>query len=53
MNLSESLRVAFEGLAANRLRSALTMLGVIFGVGAVIAAVSMTEGAKAATLKQF
>jgi len=29
------------------------MLGVIFGVGAVIAAVSMTEGAKAATLKQF
>jgi len=31
----------------------LTMLGVIFGVGAVIAAVSMTEGAKAATLKQF
>jgi len=53
MNLSESLRVALEGLAANRLRSALTMLGVIFGVGAVIAAVSMTEGAKAATLEQF
>jgi len=38
---------------ANRLRSALTMLGVIFGVGAVIAAVSMTEGAKVATLAQF
>ncbi len=38
---------------ANRLRSALTMLGIIFGVGAVIAAVSMTQGAKAATLKQF
>jgi putative ABC transport system permease protein len=29
------------------------MLGVIFGVGAVIAAVSMTQGAKAATLEQF
>ena len=53
MGLLESIRVALEGLASNRLRSALTMLGVIFGVGAVIAAVSMTEGAKAATLAQF
>jgi putative ABC transport system permease protein len=53
MGLWESLRVALEGLASNRLRSMLTMLGVIFGVGAVIAAVSMTEGAKAATLAQF
>jgi putative ABC transport system permease protein len=53
MSLWESVRVAMEGLVANRLRSALTMLGVIFGVGAVIAAVAMTEGAKAATLEQF
>jgi putative ABC transport system permease protein len=35
------------------MRSLLTMLGVIFGVAAVIAAVSMTQGAKAATLEQF
>jgi len=53
MGLLESIKVALDGLASNRLRSALTMLGVIFGVGAVIAAVSMTEGAKVATLKQF
>jgi putative ABC transport system permease protein len=53
MSLWESLRIAVEGLVSNRLRSALTMLGVIFGVGAVIAAVSMTQGAKAATLQQF
>ncbi len=53
MNLWESFRVAIEGLVSNRLRSVLTMLGVIFGVGAVIAAVSMTQGAKAATLQQF
>src|SRR3990170_1893797 len=53
MNLWESLLVAIEGLVSNRLRSALTMLGVIFGVGAVIAAVSMTQGARAATLEQF
>jgi len=49
----ESLQVALESIAANRLRSVLTMLGIIFGVGAVIAAVSLTEGAKAATLERF
>ena len=53
MSLWESVLVALEGLASNRLRSVLTMLGVIFGVGAVIAAVSMTQGAKVATLEQF
>ncbi|KPJ64398.1 hypothetical protein AMK68_01715 [candidate division KD3-62 bacterium DG_56] len=53
MSLWESLRVAVEGLVSNRLRSALTMLGMIFGVGAVIAAVSMTQGARVATLKEF
>jgi putative ABC transport system permease protein len=53
MGLWESIRVALEGLLTNRLRSGLTMLGVIFGVGAVIGAVSMTQGAKYATLQQF
>ena len=53
MNIWESIQIALEAIVANRLRSALTMLGIIFGVGAVIAAVSMTQGARAATLKQF
>ena len=53
MDILESFRVALQGLIANRLRSALTMLGVIFGVGAVVGAVSMTQGAKIATLQQF
>ncbi|HQK95300.1 MAG TPA: ABC transporter permease [Armatimonadota bacterium] len=53
MNLWASVVLAFEAISANRLRSALTMLGIIFGVGAVIAAVSLTEGAKAATLRNF
>ncbi len=53
MRLWESILVALEAIAANRLRSGLTMLGLIFGVGAVIAAVSLTEGAKIATLKRF
>jgi len=53
VGLWDSFKVALEALASNRLRSALTMLGVIFGVGAVIGAVSMTEGARRATLEQF
>jgi len=53
MTIWESVQLALEAIVANRLRSVLTMLGIIFGVGAVIAAVSMTEGAKAATLEQF
>ena len=53
MTIWESMQLALEAIIGNRLRSALTMLGIIFGVGAVIAAVSMTEGAKRATMQQF
>ncbi|MCB0002339.1 MAG: ABC transporter permease [Anaerolineae bacterium] len=44
MNLVESLRIAMRGLSANKLRSALTMLGIIIGVGAVITLLSVGEG---------
>jgi putative ABC transport system permease protein len=44
--------VAFRVLSRNRMRSALTMLGIIIGVGAVIAMVSIGEGAKAAIQAQ-
>ena len=44
--------VAFRVLARHRMRSALTMLGIIIGVGAVIAMVSIGEGAKAAVQAQ-
>ena len=40
----ESVLIAFEGLKANKLRSVLTMLGIIIGVGAVIAMVSLGMG---------
>ena len=38
MNVLVVLRTAFRALARNKLRSALTMLGIIIGVGAVIVA---------------
>lgn len=40
----ESVTIALEGLKANKLRSILTMLGIIIGVGAVIAMVSLGMG---------
>lgn len=40
--------MAWSGLTANKLRSLLTMLGVIIGVGAVIVAIAIGEGSKAA-----
>lgn len=53
MNLAESLRVAFRALAANKLRSILTMLGIIIGVGAVIVLISMGRGVQNYVTDQF
>lgn len=47
MSILESLSNAFQGLLANKLRSLLTMLGVIIGVGAIITTTAIGEGAKA------
>jgi len=46
MTLGDAFRSAFENLATHKLRSVLTMLGMIFGVGAVIAMLSIGEGAE-------
>ncbi|NLB83015.1 MAG: FtsX-like permease family protein [Synergistaceae bacterium] len=43
----ETLRTAFRSLLSNKIRSALTMLGVIIGVGAVITMVAIGAGASA------
>ncbi|HZQ05477.1 MAG TPA: ABC transporter permease [Anaerolineae bacterium] len=53
MNLIESVRIALRSLAANKLRASLTMLGVIIGVGAVIALMSIGRGASAAISSQI
>jgi putative ABC transport system permease protein len=47
MKLYDSFRSALQSLVVNKLRSALTMLGVIIGVAAVIAMVSVGNGASA------
>jgi len=47
------LRVALKALGRNKLRSTLTMLGIIIGVGAVIAMVSIGQGAQATISQQI
>ena len=46
MRTGEAFRVALDALRANRLRSALTMLGVVIGVAAVVILVAIGSGAK-------
>ncbi|HYG57754.1 MAG TPA: ABC transporter permease [Symbiobacteriaceae bacterium] len=48
MSIVETLRVAWEALGANKMRSALTMLGIIIGVGSVIAIFAMGRGTEMA-----
>lgn len=47
MSPLESLRIALRALRANKLRSALTALGIVVGVGAVVCMVSVGAGAQA------
>jgi len=48
-----TFRIALRALARNKLRAFLTMLGIIIGVGAVIAMVAIGEGAKATIRAQI
>ena len=44
MNIAEAIRIALRSLWANKLRSVLTLLGVVIGVAAVIAVVTFVSG---------
>jgi putative ABC transport system permease protein len=53
MNLSKVIQIAWKGLTRNKMRSLLTMLGVIIGVSAVIIMVSVSTGTEAAIEEQI
>ncbi|MEO6872870.1 MAG: ABC transporter permease [Chthoniobacterales bacterium] len=53
MKIFSTLKIAFRALRRNKLRSVLTALGIIIGVGAVIAMVSIGNGAKAQVEQQI
>jgi len=46
MQFAEAFKLALQSLWANKLRSILTLLGVVIGVGSVITVVTLTNGAK-------
>jgi len=53
VSLVQTMRIALGALRVNKLRSALTMLGIIIGVGAVIAMVAVGSGAQARVAEQI
>jgi len=53
MNALQTFRIALRALLRNKLRSFLTTLGIVIGVGAVIAMVAIGEGAKANVAQAF
>jgi putative ABC transport system permease protein len=53
MNVLRSVRIAIRALRVNKLRSSLTMLGIVIGVGAVITMAAVGAGAHARVLEQF
>src|SRR4030065_40039 len=53
MNLTEFLRLAWESISGNKLRSLLTMLGIIIGVASVIIMVGISAGTSAAIEAQI
>ncbi len=53
MEYSENLRIGLKNILVHKLRSLLTTLGIIFGVGSVISMLSIGEGAKREALEQI
>jgi putative ABC transport system permease protein len=53
MNLKDSIVSALRAITSNKLRSALTMLGVVIGVGSVITMIGIGEGTKAKSIENL
>ena len=53
MDFAETIRVALGALRANKMRSLLTMLGIVIGVSAVIAVVALGKGAQTAVKERI
>jgi putative ABC transport system permease protein len=53
MNVGESIGIALDSIRGNKLRSFLTMLGVVIGVAAMQTMVALIEGAKQNTMEQL
>ncbi len=53
MNVIENIRIAVRGLSANKLRAALTMLGIMIGVAAVITLMAIGDGVNRFVTDQF
>ena len=53
MNVGESIRIALRALHANKLRSSLTMLGIIIGVASVVTMGAVGAGAQAQIMQEI
>ncbi|MGE1026335.1 ABC transporter permease [Bacillus sp. GMs2/2] len=53
MSLLDSIKIALSSILAHKLRSVLTMLGIIIGVGSIITVVAIGKGGEAALKSQF
>ena len=53
MELKEALKLALQSLWANKMRTVLTLLGVVIGVASVIAVVTLVNGANAFVIQKF
>lgn len=53
MNIWESIRMALESIRTNKLRSTLTMLGIVIGIAAVIAVVAIGQGGRSLLMTEI
>jgi ABC-type antimicrobial peptide transport system permease subunit len=53
MGFAELISIAWQGILDNRMRSILTVLGIIIGIAAVIILLAIGQGAKLETQKQI